>query len=472
MLNKLLAIIFILIPLWCGAFTETYTFEDGTNEAACEGATGFDGAGTTTTFSTTMAHSGSKSAKFIHPVGQDDWNEATGIIGIPSVAQDGEIWIRWYDYMVPTWNWEANPVVKVMRIGTYNTGGGGEGWLSVFAHHDDGMIMLSNEPDGIQTNSTTAFTQGAWTCYEMYVKLHATDGQGIFRIWKNGILIHNDTTNATLDNATDTAQIVYVWSYWNGNVPATQIDYLDDLIITNETPANRDADGNKMIGPTDFVPGDDETAPTIYRITSSKTNGSYTVGEVIPIDVTADESVTSTGNVTVTCETGDTDRQCTFTMTATNTGTCNYTVQAGDTSADLNCTVSGTIEDLSENSMTDFTPEAANVMSALKAIVIDTTAPAVSAFTVPETSGLQVTVSSFTCTGSPTGYLITESAEAPLPSAGGWTSSAPATYTTTAGEKTLRSWCKDLAGNVSTAATDTVTVSAGGVTYFPCIISP
>lgn len=230
-------------------------------------------------------------------------------------------------------------------------------------------------------------------------------------------------------------------------------------------------DGTEIIGIGGA--GEDTTNPTIYRITSSKANGSYTVGEVIPIEVTADESVTSTGNVTVTCETGDTDRTCTFTMTATNTGGCNITIGAGDTSADLNCTVSGTIADLSENSMTDFTPEAANVMSALKAIVIDTTAPAVSAFTVPETSGLQITIAegAFTCTGTPTGYLITESAEAPLPSAAGWRSSAPTTYATTAGEKTLRAWCKDLAGNVSTAATDTVTVS-GGVTYFPCIISP
>jgi hypothetical protein len=468
MLNKILAIIIILFPLWVGAWTETYTFEDGTNEAACTGSTGFDSAGTTTTFSTTMAHTGTKSAKFIHPVGQDDWNEATGIIGIPNVAEGGEIWIRWYDYIVPTWDWTANPVVKVMRIGTYNTGGEGEGWLSVFAHHTDGMIMLSNEPLDIQTNSTTAFTQGAWTCYEMYVKLHATAGQAIFRIWKNGILVHNDITHATFVNATDTARIVYVWSYWNGNVPATQTDYLDDLIITSDTPANRDAADNPMIGPSDWESEADETAPTIINITSSKADGTYTVGEVITVNVTADESVTSTGNVTVTCETGDTDRTCTFTMTATNSGQCSYTVQAGDTSADLNCTVSGTITDLSLNAMTDFVPEAANVMSALKAIVIDTTAPAVSAFTVPETvNGTRlVTSSTFTCTGTPTGYMMWESADAPLASNAAWTATAPTSYTFSSdGTKTLYAFCRDLAGNVSaTGVSDTVIVTTIGVT--------
>lgn len=72
----------------------------------------------------------------------------------------------------------------------------------------------------------------------------------------------------------------------------------------------------------------DLTAPTITNVSSDKANGSYTVGEVIDIDVTFSEAVTSTGNVTVTLETGDTDRTCTFTVTSATTGTCSYTVQA------------------------------------------------------------------------------------------------------------------------------------------------
>jgi len=48
----------------------------------------------------------------------------------------------------------------------------------------------------------------------------------------------------------------------------------------------------------------DNVAPTITNITSDKANDTYTVGEVIDIDVTFSETVTSTGNVTVTLETG------------------------------------------------------------------------------------------------------------------------------------------------------------------------
>ena len=103
--------------------------------------------------------------------------------------------------------------------------------------------------------------------------------------------------------------------------------------------------------------GGDTTAPTISNVSSDKANGSYRVGEVIDIDVTFSEAVTSTGNVTVTLETGATDRTCTFTVSGSTTGTCNYTVQAGDTSADLTvASISGTIRDTSNNSMSNFSP--------------------------------------------------------------------------------------------------------------------
>ena len=128
----------------------------------------------------------------------------------------------------------------------------------------------------------------------------------------------------------------------------------------------------------------DTTAPTITNVSSDKTNGSYKTGEVIDIDVTFSEAVTSTGNVTITLETGDTDRTCTFSITSTTTGTCNYTVQAGDLSSDLTViSISGTITDGSANSMSNFTPT--TNLAANKAIVIDTTSPTVAEVTAVST---------------------------------------------------------------------------------------
>lgn len=118
-------------------------------------------------------------------------------------------------------------------------------------------------------------------------------------------------------------------------------------------------------------------APTITNVSSDKANGTYGPGEVIDIDVTFSEAVTSTGSVTVTLETGTTDRTCTFTVSNSTTGTCNYTVQSGDTTADLTVSsVSGTIKDSDDISMVNFTP--ATNLHTNKDIVIDGIAPGIS----------------------------------------------------------------------------------------------
>jgi hypothetical protein len=115
----------------------------------------------------------------------------------------------------------------------------------------------------------------------------------------------------------------------------------------------------------------DSTAPTITSVSSSKTNGTYGEGEVIDIDVTFSEAVTSTGNVTVTLETGTVDRTCTFSVSNSTTGTCDYTVQGGDISSDLTVSsISGTIADQASNAMASFS--IATNLAANKALVIDT----------------------------------------------------------------------------------------------------
>ena len=67
-----------------------------------------------------------------------------------------------------------------------------------------------------------------------------------------------------------------------------------------------DADTNAYAGISDTTSWNittvDSSAPTVTSISSDKTNGNYSVGETIDIDVTFSEAVTSTGSVTVTLE--------------------------------------------------------------------------------------------------------------------------------------------------------------------------
>ncbi len=95
-------------------------------------------------------------------------------------------------------------------------------------------------------------------------------------------------------------------------------------------------DGTKFIG----VVSDGSVfilmPPFITNINSDKPNDTYRPGDVIDIDVTFSEPVTSSGNVVVTLETGATDRSCSFTLVNATTGTCDYVVQKDDVTTDLN----------------------------------------------------------------------------------------------------------------------------------------
>ncbi len=95
--------------------------------------------------------------------------------------------------------------------------------------------------------------------------------------------------------------------------------------------------------------------------------------------------------------------------------------------------------------------------------ILDTTAPTVTGFSIPGTStSLTVAITTFTATDNVgvTGYMVNESTTTPSAAAGGWSASPPASYTfATAGSKTLYSWAKDAAGNVSASRSASVTIT-------------
>ena len=93
----------------------------------------------------------------------------------------------------------------------------------------------------------------------------------------------------------------------------------------------------------------------------------------------------------------------------------------------------------------------------------DPTPPTVTAFTTPATATtLSVLISSFTAIDNVgvTGYLVTESATAPIATLTGWSATSPTTYTcASSGSKTLYAWAKDAAGNVSVSRNASVTIT-------------
>ena len=115
----------------------------------------------------------------------------------------------------------------------------------------------------------------------------------------------------------------------------------------------------------------DTSVPTITSINTTLTDGVYGAGQVVDLHITFSKPVSSTGNVSLTFDTG---RSCTFTVTSSTTATCDYTIQEGDTSDDLTVSsVSGIVKDASLHSMTNFTPVVN--LAANNNIVVDTLSP-------------------------------------------------------------------------------------------------
>lgn len=169
------------------------------------------------------------------------------------VYQGGEVWARAFYYFESPWSWTCSPVVKMLRGARIASSSGTHlGYHSIFAG-TTGKIILSNEPGSKQTTTGSSWDIGQWQCIEMYVKLHSDTSQSMFRIWKNGQLVIEDSTR-TLQNSTDYADFGYIFTYWNGGHPQNQVAYVDDVVFTNETPKNVDSSGNPMIGCGPFPP--------------------------------------------------------------------------------------------------------------------------------------------------------------------------------------------------------------------------
>ncbi len=141
----------------------------------------------------------------------------------------------------------------------------------------------------------------------------------------------------------------------------------------------------------------DTSAPTVLNVTSSKANGGYKAGTLIPIQIVFSEAVVVTGTPKLVLETGTTDRSATYASgSGTSTLTFNYTVQPGDSASDLDYksttslqTAGGSIADPALNAavLTLASPGTAGSLGANKALVIDTEIPVVTSVTSLKADG-------------------------------------------------------------------------------------
>jgi hypothetical protein len=172
------------------------------------------------------------------------------------------------------------------------------------------------------------------------------------------------------------------WSY-----PLAAANLTDGVTYTVQSRAT-DVAGNVQTTPDSKSFTFDTTAPTVTNVTSTASNGAYTVGAHIPVTVTFSDPVVVTGTPTLTLATG-TPATAGVDYTGgsgTSVLTFDYTVAAGNTSSDLDYAATtslsaggGSIRDAATNDATPTlaSPGTAGSLGANRDIVIDTTAPSI-----------------------------------------------------------------------------------------------
>ena len=70
----------------------------------------------------------------------------------------------------------------------------------------------------------------------------------LVRCWKNGSLIGEFPDRITLKTDGTLATAAYIFTYWNGSAPKDQELWIDDIVLTTNTPSNIDQSGNNFIG--------------------------------------------------------------------------------------------------------------------------------------------------------------------------------------------------------------------------------
>ncbi|WP_193771515.1 DUF4347 domain-containing protein [Candidatus Magnetaquicoccus inordinatus] len=280
------------------------------------------------------------------------------------------------------------------------------------------------------------------------------------------ITLETGSTDRTVNyvSGSGSAALLFTYTVQSGDI-TSDLDYSSSTALALNSGSIKDSAGNDATL-TLAAPGAANSlgnakniivalAPSVSSVSASSADGSYKAGDTINVTVTFTEAITVTGTPYLTLETGTNDRNATYSSgSGSTTLTFAYSVQAGDSTTDLDYVATtslnangGTLQNGSavDAVLTLATPGAANSLSNNKAIIIDTSAPTISAVSATTANGsykagdtVDVTVTfseAVTVTGTPQITLETGSTDRTVNyGSGSGSSTLTFTYTVQAGD--------------------------------------
>lgn len=244
------------------AWTVHKSFESGsTGRTAISEQDGFTGDAGGATYTNEVSALGDQSAKLSVKGGTTGFGYWGGTIKFPTELEKGDnLWISLRMFIPQDFEIRTDTgSLKFLRVRQKNADGSHTGYI-------DNLIRMPNQSNGVFSllkegqhklfhygkRGTDDLPRNEWFRFELYVRLDETPvtqgGKAIARAWLNDKLLTEESEIQTLSNSRVTSTALYLFTYWNGEAPKSQHLYVDDIIITNETPENRDSFNNPMIG--------------------------------------------------------------------------------------------------------------------------------------------------------------------------------------------------------------------------------
>ena len=228
-------------------------FEDGVVGQKANGPRGLSEAFGKSVIVDSPVFDGTRGAQMGIDAGVEGFGQWGGFMTHPVPLYEGsELWFRVSTYFPANFIAIGKPRLKFLRSHT------AAGHIDLYIlpnggfSHDNEVIGVSTA-ENIKTGAATPFGEplkrNVWETYEVYIKFHSQPGKAAYRVWQNGKMIYENTTQKTLSTPTSFSEHSNIFTYWNGGAPQTQSMYIDDVLITNERPSCQDSNGNYMIGP-------------------------------------------------------------------------------------------------------------------------------------------------------------------------------------------------------------------------------
>ena len=252
-----------LLSYEASAWRLDLNFNSGTTGAAAQrSADSFSDAAGKSYYTTAVTYEGGKAAELNISAGDTAYGTWGGVINHPSNLRKGDqIWFRVRTFMPAGFNYDSvaeGNRLKFLRVHTRSASTENFGYNDWYINPKNASgTPFSFIYEGEQVwddfgKSTDKLVLGTWETYEMYVKFDnvpvSAGGQGRVRVWKNGVLLKDITNRKTLATADAYSERSHLFTYWNGGSPQTQKMYVDDIVLTSDTPSARDAAGNPFVG--------------------------------------------------------------------------------------------------------------------------------------------------------------------------------------------------------------------------------